>query len=57
MSKTVERALAEFVRRAKAQTILELTGSGGWQGDLALMRERATTYEGGRSRKSARGTR
>lgn len=57
MSKTVERALAEFVRRAKAQTILELTGSGGWHGDLALMRERTTTYEGGRPRKSTRGTR
>jgi Arc/MetJ family transcription regulator len=57
MSKTVERALTEFVRRAKAQTILELTGSGGWQGDLALMRERAATYEGGTSRKGARGSR
>ena len=37
-SKTVERALADFVRRAKARRILELRGSGVWRGDLAEMR-------------------
>jgi len=40
-SKTVERALEEFVRRAKAKRILELRGSGTWEGDLAEMRRDA----------------
>jgi len=31
-SRTVERALSEFVRRARAGKILELFGSGAWQG-------------------------
>ena len=43
-SRTVERALAEFVKRAKARRILDLTGSGGWQGDLAVVREDAPKY-------------
>jgi hypothetical protein len=29
-SRTVDRALEEFVRRAKAQRILDLAGSGAW---------------------------
>lgn len=37
-SRTVERALADFVRRVKARRILELAGSGAWQGDLATLR-------------------
>lgn len=37
--KTVERALQDFVRRAKARQILELGHSGLWRGDLAEMRE------------------
>ncbi len=37
-SRTVDRALAEFVRRARAGKILELQGSGLWRGDLAEMR-------------------
>ena len=37
-SKAVGRALAEFVRRVKAGRILELAGSGLWEGDLAEMR-------------------
>ena len=37
-SKTVDRALADFVRRARAGRILELAGSGLWEGDLAAMR-------------------
>ena len=37
-SRTVERALEEFVRRMKAQRILELRGSGLWEGDVAEMR-------------------
>jgi Arc/MetJ family transcription regulator len=51
-SRTVERALAEFVRRAKARTILQLTGSGGWAGDLAVVREDRPT-----TRTRARGSR
>jgi Arc/MetJ family transcription regulator len=38
-SRAVERALEEYVRRAKARQILHLHGSGLWQGDLAVMRE------------------
>jgi Arc/MetJ family transcription regulator len=37
-SRAVERALEEFVRRARARQILELQGSGLWEGDLASMR-------------------
>jgi len=37
-SRTVERALEEFVRRIKARQILQLRGSGLWEGDLAAMR-------------------
>jgi Arc/MetJ family transcription regulator len=37
-SRTVDRALAEFVRRARAGKILQLAGSGLWEGDLAEMR-------------------
>lgn len=37
-SATVQRALVEFVRRAKARQILELRGSGLWEGDLQEMR-------------------
>lgn len=38
-SRAVERALADFVRRARARQILELAGSGLWEGDLGEMRE------------------
>ena len=37
-SRAVERALEDFVRRAKARKILELRGSGLWEGDLGEMR-------------------
>ena len=37
-SATVMRALEDFVRRAKARRILELRGSGAWEGDLEQMR-------------------
>ena len=37
-SRTVERALEDFVRRIKARRILELTGSGQWEGELQEMR-------------------
>ena len=51
-SRTVERALEEFVRRAKARRILELAGSGLWEGDLAAVREDRAVY-----RTKRRGTR
>jgi Arc/MetJ family transcription regulator len=38
-SAAVEQALRHFVRRAQAGRILELAGSGLWQGDLAQVRE------------------
>ena len=47
-SRTVGRALEEFVRRAKAQRILELQGSGAWQGDLSAMRADAPKPRGAR---------
>ncbi len=37
-SRAVARALADFVRRAKARRILELAGAGLWEGNLAEMR-------------------
>lgn len=37
-SAAVMRALEEFVRRAKARQILELRGSGLWEGELGAMR-------------------
>ncbi len=37
-SRTVERALADYVRRIKAGRILELAGSGLWEGDLSEVR-------------------
>lgn len=37
-SQAVNLALGELVRRAEARRILELTGSGLWEGDLAQMR-------------------
>ena len=38
-SRTVERALTGFVKQLKARRILELAGSGAWQGSLAEMRD------------------
>ena len=48
-SRTIERALEDFVRRIKARRILELAGSGLWEGDLSDMRrdrvkEKRSTY-------------
>lgn len=40
-SATVNRALAEMVRRARAREILALRGSGAWEGDLSDMRRDA----------------
>ncbi len=43
-SRTVERALREFVDRAKARRLLDLAGSGLWHGDLAEVREDRGVY-------------
>jgi Arc/MetJ family transcription regulator len=43
-SRTVERALEEFVRRAKARQILGLAGTGLWEGDLSVVREDRGVY-------------
>lgn len=43
-SRTVERALEEFVRRAKARRLLDLAGSGLWEGELAVVREDRAVY-------------
>lgn len=40
-SAAVMRALEDFVRRAKARQILELRGSGLWEGELEAMRRDA----------------
>ncbi len=37
-SRVVGLALADFVRRMKARRILDLAGSGLWEGDLSAMR-------------------
>ena len=37
-SRTVERALGDYVRRIKARRILELAGTGQWRGTLSEMR-------------------
>lgn len=52
-SRTVERALEEFVRRIRARRILDLAGSGLWEGDLREMRRDTTAS----SPTSARGKR
>jgi Arc/MetJ family transcription regulator len=51
-SRTVERALEDFVRRARARRILELAGSGLWEGNLATVRDDRGVY-----RKRRRGPR
>ncbi len=52
-SRTVDRALAEFVRRARAGKILELAGSGLWQGDLTEMRRDAPAAKRSRAKRAA----
>jgi len=49
-SRAVERAMEEFVRRARARRILELAGSGTWEGDLRMVREDSPAYKAGRRR-------
>lgn len=49
ISGTVNLALKDFVRRARARRILELAGTGGWDGNLSEMRDDAVRTR--RSRK------
>jgi Arc/MetJ family transcription regulator len=53
-SRTVDRALADFVRRARAGKILELAGSGLWEGDLAAMRQDPPKARPSRARRASR---
>jgi hypothetical protein len=48
-SRAVEIALEDFVRRAKARKILELRGSGLWDGALAEMRRDRPARRGRRA--------
>jgi Arc/MetJ family transcription regulator len=43
-ARTVERALREFVLRARARRILDLAGSGLWEGNLGEVREDRPAY-------------
>jgi hypothetical protein len=43
-SRAVERALEEFIKRARARQILDLAGSGLWEGNLAVVREDRGVY-------------
>ena len=49
-SRTVERALQELVQRAKARRLLELEGSGLWEGNLSAVREDRGVYRTRRRR-------
>jgi Arc/MetJ family transcription regulator len=49
-SRTIDRALEDFVRRIKARRILELAGSGLWEGDLSEMRNDQMTSQKSRKK-------
>jgi Arc/MetJ family transcription regulator len=51
-SRAVKRALEDFVARLRAGRILELAGSGHWEGDLAEMRRDHARHPKGRVRRS-----
>jgi hypothetical protein len=53
-SRTVERALEDFVRRIKARRILQLAGSGLWEGDLSAMRSDQPTRKRSQAPRRAR---
>jgi hypothetical protein len=50
-SRTVDRALEDFVRRMRARQILELAGSGLWEGNLSEMRRDRPARRPGRRRR------
>jgi hypothetical protein len=45
--------MEDFVRRARARRILDLSGSGAWDGDLSVVRKDRAPYGKG-SRRGAR---
>jgi Uncharacterized protein conserved in bacteria (DUF2191). len=51
-SRAVGRALEDFVRRVRAGRILELAGSGLWEGDLAEMRRDSPRQRRSRGRRA-----
>jgi Arc/MetJ family transcription regulator len=53
-SKTVDLALAEFVRRIRAGQILQLAGTGLWDGDLAVIRRDLPQKPSRRAARAAR---
>jgi Arc/MetJ family transcription regulator len=53
-SRTVELALADFVRRIRAGQILQLAGTGLWEGDLSEMRRDAPRVSPRRASRAAR---
>ncbi len=53
-SKTVDLALSEFIRRARAGKILGLAASGLWEGDLSEMRRDARLKPKRRPARAAR---
>jgi len=53
-SRAVEKALQDFVRRVKARRILDLAGSGLWEGDLTEMREDRPPFGGRKGRRVPR---
>ena len=53
-SATVDRALQDFVRRARARNILTLTGSGLWQGTLSVVRDDRASVAARRDRRGTR---
>lgn len=54
-SAAINRALRDFINRAKAREILTLAGSGAWEGDLSVVRDDRPAH--GRSRTGRRGSR
>ncbi|TDI48052.1 MAG: type II toxin-antitoxin system VapB family antitoxin [Acidobacteria bacterium] len=54
-SAAVNQALRDYVRRAKANRILELAGTGLWEGDLSEMRRDRGSAS--KARRPRRGTR
>jgi Arc/MetJ family transcription regulator len=56
-SRTVERALEEFVRRIKAGRIWSYAGTGVWEGNLSEMRDDKHSVAERSPRKKPRGSR
>jgi len=55
-SRAVERAMKDFVLRARARRILDLAGSGLWEGNLSEMRDDWAAAEP-KPRRTPRGSR